>query len=90
MKTTILKLNILELDKESFQANWLIPAQIIKLEQCLNALVDGAWSTAYCRYRGFHTKQRKLGAATRVPRRVSTLFLFVGACQTPLQPRKRT
>ena len=90
MKMTILKLNIPELDKELFQVNWSIPVQIIKPEQCLNALVDGAWSTAYCRYRGFHTKQRKLGAATCIPHQVSTLFLFVGACQTPLQPRKRT
>ena len=80
VKTTILKLNIPELDKELFRGDWLIPAQIIKPEQCLNTLVDATWATAYGRYHVFHTKQRKLGTATRVPHRVSTLFLIVTAC----------
>ena len=83
LKTTILELNIPELDKDSFRGNWSIPAQIIKPEQCLNALVDGAWSTAYSRYRTFHTKQRKLGAASRVRRQVSTLFLYCSHLLTP-------
>ena len=55
-KATILRLNIPGVDLN----DWLLPTPIIKPEDYLGALVDGAWAMAYHRYCEWHDEQRRL------------------------------
>ena len=55
-KEAILELNVLDADQRSLDhaVFWTPHARILEPEDCIRALVDGAWATAFRRYHVFH------------------------------------
>ena len=47
IKAAILALKVPDIEKEFSEESWLIPTHVIKPQQCLNALVDGACVVAW-------------------------------------------
>ena len=78
IKAAILALKVPDIEKEFSEESWSIPTHVIKSQQCLNALVDGAWATAYNRYLSFHLDLRKSSSrcTRREFRQVSTLLSY--------------
>ena len=55
-KGAILKLNVPDADQQllAHVESWTHSAHVLEPKDCVRAVVDGAWATAFRRYRLFH------------------------------------
>ena len=55
-KGAILELNVPDADQQllSHAESWTHSARVLEPKDCVRAVVDGAWATAFRRYRLFH------------------------------------
>jgi len=87
-KEAILKLNVPDADQRSLDRVelWTHPARVLEPEDCVRALVDGAWATAFRRYRVFHCELLNLHPSTRPRHRHHQLGKLHGILQLLLPP----